>query len=413
MMLPLSFDAAVLGSGSLYRSSRTGVHRYVSELARGLVERTDLDLRLVSTGRGGWLDLVTREAVRKELPRGLEGYHGWRGLPSSLTSPLSRGILDARDKGRISETAAAGLFQFAGKLSCHRPPRISTGIFHSPAHALPKLPPSVRRVITIHDMIPQKFPQWCRQPETFLRILDSIDTARDHVVCDSGSTRNDFLDFVPMAPERVHTVHLATSGSFAPVAPEFRRPVLKRHGIEGRFLLSVATLEPRKNLDGLLKAFAALSADPEGRDLSLVLIGAKGWMMEALDAQLAELGDLRRRVIFPGFVHDDELPALYSACEAFVFPSIYEGFGLPPLEAMACGAPAVCLANSSLPEVIGEAVPLVRDTATDSLAQGILEAMKLPRDARGHAPSRAQAARFSWGKTIEETVAAYRSVVSA
>lgn len=400
------FDAAVLGTGSIYCSGRTGVHRYVLELLLGLVRSGMVDLELVSFGRGRWLDQASRQAASESLPAGNHRYRSWGGL-SEASAPLFDGLRRLRSRGTLSETAFAGALQLLGSVTNLTPPPISKGLYHSPAHPLPTLPRGVQRLLTIHDMIPVMHPQWCRGAELFHQTLASIRPEQDHILCVSESTRQDLLNTIAIAPERVHVTRLATSSRFAPVQKELRISVLAKHRIRPPYLLSVATLEPRKNLDGLVRAFAALAREPGQGELQLVLIGAKGWMIEALETQLASLGPLRKRVIFPGFVADEELPAIYSGCEAFVFPSLYEGFGLPPLEAMACGAPVVCLANSSLPEVVGGAIPLVQGTGTESLAQGILDAIALPRDAFGHAPSREQAAKFSWDRTATETIHVY------
>lgn len=406
MFDPLFLDVAVLGSGSIYRSSRTGIHRYVSELTKGLSTQSEIDLHLISTGRGGWLDLATREAIRRDHPAALSRYRPWSGVGARLLTPFSRLVLNLKDLGLLTETVSAGTLRTASKLQ-QTPPRIN-GLFHSPAHAIPNLPSGVKRILTVHDMIPFRHPGWCRRPESFRQILASIDPNRDRILCVSDSTKADFLESFPMDPARVSVTPLAPASHFTPVPLPARSAILHKHSLEKPYLLSVATLEPRKNLDGLLRAFKAIATSESAREHDLVLIGVKGWMMQSLEAQLQMLGPIRKRVRFMGYVADADLPSIYSGCTAFLFPSLYEGFGLPPIEAMACGAPAVCLAVSSLPEVIGDAVPLVKETSTDALAQGILDAMALPKDLLGHEASRKQASRFTWERTVSLTVKAYK-----
>ena len=414
--IPLHFDIAVLGTSQVYLSTRSGVFRYVRELLSQLCTFPEIDLQMVSFGRGGWNDILSFQAFLQErgsLPGAT--YSQWDSvLPGamSISKMVGKAILSC-NRRILPEALSVGLLQVGGSLLTRQPPQVFNGIYHSPGHALPSLSASVQRVLTIHDMIPVLHPEWCQNPQIFRTVLKSIDRKRDHIVCVSESTRRDFLAQVPMDPERVHVTHLAPALHFRPTKVDEARAasILSRLGIHAPFLLSVATLEPRKNLDGLLRAFAEIAQMPEHRDLQLVLTGAWGWKNEALRRQLFLLGKHSDRVILTGFLDDEALPILYSACEVFAYPSHYEGFGLPPLEAMACGAPVVCLNNSSLPEVVGDSAALVEGASTAALVQGILQALECPRDELGYAPSRRQAAHFTWEKTATETLKVYQDIL--
>jgi glycosyltransferase involved in cell wall biosynthesis len=169
-------------------------------------------------------------------------------------------------------------------------------------------------------------------------------------------------------------------------------------------------IEPRKNLTVLLEAYQHLL--DQGSELRLVIAGKKGWLYRGFFERLHELG-LEDQVVFPGFVPEPDLPALYSAAELFVFPSLYEGFGLPVLEAMACGTPVVCSNTSSLPEIVGDAAiclhPQDRGAWVAALTE-VLENQQLRAELK--AKGLARAARFSWQEAARETMAVYRSVLA-
>ncbi|MBI1879626.1 MAG: glycosyltransferase family 4 protein [Chloroflexi bacterium] len=173
--------------------------------------------------------------------------------------------------------------------------------------------------------------------------------------------------------------------------------------------MHVATIEPRKNLSRLLDAFCPLLAD--WPDLKLVLVGKKGWLYESFFQKLHALG-LDGCVIFPGYVDEADLPSFYQLAELFVFPSLYEGFGLGPLEAMACGVPVISSNSSSLPEVIGGAGLLVDPTDTAALSQAVRRVLadtELREDLKGRALAQAQ--KFSWQKAVDALEEVYQSLV--
>jgi len=188
-----------------------------------------------------------------------------------------------------------------------------------------------------------------------------------------------------------------------------QQQVRQKYGLSQTFVLYIGTLEPRKNLARLVEAFAVSAArDP---DIQLVIAGKKGWMQDALFATIDRL-DLRGRIVFTGFIDEADKAPLIAACTVFVYPSLYEGFGLPALEAIACGAPTITSNLSALPEVVGDAALLIDPTSTPKLVEA-LELLLLNPDLRGDLRSRGplQAAKFSWDRTAEMTAAVYRSAL--
>lgn len=277
-------------------------------------------------------------------------------------------------------------------------------VFIASDFVLPYLP-GTRTVFILHDLtfalLPQThsllnrvYLQW--MTPRFLR-------AAAHIVAVSESTRADALRLYGLAPERVHVVYGAAGPEFAPVTEASAlAAVRRRYDLPPRFILFVGTLEPRKNLVTLLKAFTAAQL-PE---VALVLAGRAGWRTAALRRQLAEAGPQVRAL---GFVPDEDLPALYSLAEAFAFPSLYEGFGLPVLEAMACGAPVLCSEVASLPEVAGDAARLLPPTDARAWAEALQRittdpALRAELRARGLA----QAQRFSWARAARQFRQLYR-----
>jgi glycosyltransferase involved in cell wall biosynthesis len=291
-------------------------------------------------------------------------------------------------------------------------------IFHSTLSPLPGAAPGVRgprRFLTVYDVFPQLMPalSWQGADAWSRRMTDSVGPG-DWVLAISQYTKNDLLTLRPdLDPERVVVTYLgADRDRFYPCDDGERRAATRRrYGIpEGvPYLLSVGSLVPHKNLPHLLRTFAELVRTERVGDLHLVLTGPKAWDSDAFGALLGGADARRERVILTGHVDDEELAPLYSGALAFVFPSLYEGFGLPPLEAMQCGVPVIASDAASLPEVVGDGGILVGPHDGDALAQAVLDVYG---DAAGRARlaarALARAACFSWERYADETVAAYR-----
>jgi glycosyltransferase involved in cell wall biosynthesis len=281
-------------------------------------------------------------------------------------------------------------------------------VFHGTMNVLPRFLPCPS-VVTIHDLA---FLRWPEQvPARRYRYLSAAVKAATkqaaRIIAVSESTKADLVELLAVDPARVSVTHLGVDDRFRLPSSEDRMAFLHRQGLVRPYVLAVGNLEPRKNLPGLLRAFARLAPEVPH---DLVLVGAEGWLTGEIHATLDELR-LGGRVRMTGFVEDADLPAWYGAADLFVYPSLYEGFGLPVLEAMACGAPVVTSNVSSLPEVAGDAALLVDPSDVDSIAEemrrGLTDAA-LAFDLRRRGQLRA--ADFTWDRTAEQTVAVYREV---
>jgi glycosyltransferase involved in cell wall biosynthesis len=286
-------------------------------------------------------------------------------------------------------------------------------LFHGPSFTLP--PSFAPSLLTVHDLSFLRYPQGAFPP--LLRWLStavprSISRAR-HILADSENTRRDLMELMAVPDEDITVVGAGVDPSFAPVTDADRlHTVRRRYDLPQRFVLGMSTLEPRKNFTGLIAAFEQLvAAHPKAADdLHLVIAGGKGWLYQPiLDAAAAS--PLRQRIHFPGFIADEDLPALYSLAQVFAFPSHYEGFGIPVLEAMACGTPVVCADNSSLPEVAGDAALMVDAIDTEGLAEAIARIL-VDGELRGELVKRgsAQARRFDWATPARRLLDVYESI---
>jgi len=286
-------------------------------------------------------------------------------------------------------------------------------LFHSPDFTLPPVRRGTRTLLTVHDL------SFIRDPESatpvlrhYLNAVVPRSVARaDHVLADSQATRADLVELYRTPAEKISVLYSGVHESFQPVTdPATLAAVRARYGLgDAPFVLAVGTLQPRKNYVRLIQAFAAISnLQPRTSNLHLVIAGDKGWRYDAIFAEVEKLG-LGDRVRFPGFVADADLPALYSAARVLAYPSIYEGFGLPMLEAMACGAPVVASTASCMPEVAGDAALLVPPTDVDGLAAALDlaltdEALRADLIVKG----RARARQFTWDKSARQLLDIYR-----
>ena len=282
-------------------------------------------------------------------------------------------------------------------------------LFHATDHLLPRLS-RVRSVFTLHDLVFRFYPE-THMPlnRWFLTLMmPHFLRAADMVIAVSECTKRDAMRLYGLDEAKIRVIYEGVDPRFRSADPETIEAVRARYGLPERFILSVGTIEPRKNLTTLLEAYRTLR--DRGSDFKLVIVGRKGWLYEGFFRRLRELG-LEGEVVFPGFVPDEDLPALYSAAELFVFPSLYEGFGLPPLEAMACGTPVVCSNAASLPEVVGNAAIMVDPYDVEGLAEAmhrVLADADLREELREKGLARAR--QFTWERTARETVAVYREV---
>lgn len=382
-MLPA--DAVIGIDYTAALTQQAGIGRYVRELIRALATLDEhTDYRLFAAGQRG--------DVLLNAPPG----PNFRWATARLTDEwFARLWHRARLPLRIE--------RWAGPLD----------LLHAPDFTLPPVRRGTRTLLTVHDL------SFIRAPRTatpslraYLEHVVPRSVARaDHVLADSEATRQDVIELYGAPPEKISVLYSGVDARFAPVTdPAEQQRVRDRYGIgPGPYVLSVGTVQPRKNYARLAEALHRLGRP----DLRLVIAGGKGWLDDALYQRIDALG-LADQVIFTGFADDTDLPALYSAAEVFAFPSLYEGFGLPPLEAMACGTPVVAANTSSLPEVIGEAGLLIPPTDVDALAGALARllddpALRADLIARG----RQQAQRFTWAHAARQLLDRYTLLLNS
>src|SRR3954451_13717744 len=288
-------------------------------------------------------------------------------------------------------------------------------LFHSPDFVMPPVR-AARSILTVHDLAFLLRPECAdaRLRAYLERVVPRSVHRASYIVADSENTRNDVICLLGVPPERVSVVPGGVDPSFQPVeAPE--KLVALRHriglGATTPYILFVGVIEPRKNLIGLVEAFDILKSR---RPLphKLVVVGRRGWLWEPTMARV-DRSPYRSEIIFPGFIPDDQLSALYSAAESFAFPSHYEGFGLPVLEAMACGTPVVASRASSLPEVVGDAGMQVDPDDPESLASAI-ELLALNPEMRADFRMRGiqRAAAFTWEAAAQSMLEVYHRIAA-
>ena len=370
--MKVGFDATTL------TMERSGIGRYTLELLRALMEHEPaLDLRLMAHRP---LDGDLRANGIGHLPR-LRG----PGLPIKLA--WMQTLLPV-------ELAASGFDV------CH------FTNYHAP------LATPVPMIVNLHDMslllTPERHPS--RRVMTMRPLLRGVAHRAAAVICLSESARADAIRVLDLDPAKVRVVPAAPASAFRPVGDgSTLAAAARRFGLEPGFLLFVGTIEPRKNLVRLVEAYARLRAG--GFGAPLVLCGGSGWKNGDLVARIDALG-IRPHVRLLGFVPDEDLPLLLNLCGAFVYPSLYEGFGLPIIEALACGTPTVTSDRGATAEVAGDAALLVDPEDVEALTSGLARALydePLREALRAAGPVRA--ADFSWERAAHATASLYRDVV--
>lgn len=367
-------------------SPLTGIGQYTYQLAKGLQKFNDLELKMFYAN--GWSTEVRDKPIKqiRNIKLLVKKF-----IPK--TYEISRIIQQSYFNERSFEKVG--------------------GIYHEPNFLAFNY--SGPLVLTVHDL------SWIRYPE--MHPADRVRNMNKHfqksmerasmIITDSQAIKNELVDMFGVADERIKSIPLGVESLFRPLSPEEATPVLNQHGlIYQKYILAVGTLEPRKNLSSVLLAYMQLPADIR-KHYPLVLVGMSGWHTSALEKQMAPLvaaGEIRQL----GYLDRADLAVVIAGALTLVYPSIYEGFGLPPLEAMTCGVPVIASNVSSLPEVVGDSGLLVNPHDIDDIAKA-METMITANDIRAATAQKAlvRSAQFSWDNCVDQTMGIYHQVESS
>jgi glycosyltransferase involved in cell wall biosynthesis len=284
-----------------------------------------------------------------------------------------------------------------------------TDVFHGTNYEIP-FRPVCPTVVTFHDLSLFLFSQ-THEKERVARArrrFPIVARIADMIVTPTEQIRREVLDVFNLRGDKVVAIPEAPREIFKPATQDEIGAVKREHGIEGPYILAVGTLEPRKNFITLVRAFESLLRDTDLRP-QLVVTGRKGWLNDSLFSEIDKL-KIADRLVLTGYLSDRKLSALYSGCGAFVYPSLYEGFGLPPLEAMACGAPVIASSIGTLREVLGECARFAEAESVADLEKALNEILTLPETERRRQytePGFEHAAKYSWQSAAEKTREVY------
>ena len=269
-------------------------------------------------------------------------------------------------------------------------------------------------VITLHDVIPYKMPETVG--ETFLRIFNedmpNIVSKCDGIITVSEFSKEDISKAFNFPKEKIFVTHLAAEGIYGPLEKKECSDLIRSHyGIDGDYILYVGGFSPRKNIIGLIEAFSKLVAKYR-KDIKLVIAGKQGKSYAIYKKKAQDLG-VENRVIFPGFIEVDHLPQLYNASKLLAYPSFYEGFGLPPVEAMACGVPVITSNVTSIPEVLGDSAIFINPNDVDELCHSMYEVLSSEELAESLIlKGLVRSSELSWEKTARNTLLAYSKIIN-
>lgn len=385
----------VLLSVDTVRMPLTGIGRYVYELAARLTRDENIDAIYFHD----WIEgLMTEEALLRRI----------EGEPASS---IARNRTRASRVLRRLTSHVGRRLDLSGDQKGTRLPSNEQLVAHGPAFAMP--PGDTPKVVTIADLSVIKYPHFHPplRVEVISHDIRAATRKADHLLTFSEFTRRELIDELKCAPERVTAVPLAADASFTPRDAASTNNTLARYGLGWRrYCLSVGTIEPRKQIDTLLDAFIRIDPALQAQ-YPLVLIGDKGWLTAGTHARIAHL-QAQGRAYYLGYVPQADLPMLYSAAAVCLFTSVYEGFGLPAVEAMASGVPLIAAAAASLPEVCGNGAAFVPPGDSDAIAQALVQLLSSPAFAADLASRGCTAAsRFTWQRTTTQTVNVYRQLL--
>ena len=284
-------------------------------------------------------------------------------------------------------------------------------MFHYTDHALSLLQRERPTIITVHDIAYVRFPHLFNKSRQIYKkyIFEKSINKTDVIIVPSYSTKKDILHYCGIKDEKIRVVYHGIESRFRPLSnvEEYRL----KNNLPSKMILNIGTLEPRKNVVTLIKAFKKLK-ELGFKNYKLVIAGDKGWLYKQIFKEIESSG-LQKAVLFLGVVRDEDLPMLYNCADLFVYPSLYEGFGLPPLEAMACGIPVITSNTSSLPEVVGDAGIMVDPTDVNSLYENMSNVLG-DSELRHHMKNMGleRSKLFSWDNMAKEILKIYDEVLS-
>lgn len=421
------YDASLVGTVHGTQGSRAGIFRVVETMLRLLMDQRECEVDLCAA-HSAWALFNTIAYVHE--------HEALRRARFGCKTPFDRSIPMRHELAELEKRESLGIAGRVRRSALYRVMKRMEGevaegdysdyasheVYHSPFFPLPD--PAVTgktiRFLTVYDLIPLLFPRFYAklsdQIGVLSRVVDSIGP-EDRVFAISHCTKRDLCERRPeLDPERVIVTQLAASELFYPHSDSREAADTRaRYGIQNApYILSVATLEPRKNLRHVIRSFAEWVQQERVTDVNLVLVGEKGWGYDEILAEVSHHTDLRDRIVITGRARDEDLAAIYSGALAFAYLSFYEGFGLPPLEAMQCGVPVISSNRSSLPEVVGDAGMLLDPDDADGLcaAFGTLWGDRRLREAM-RVQSLARAGEFSWKRCLSETIAGYRTAMAS
>ncbi len=405
MPTKLIYDISLLSAYFYNQKYHTGLYRYALELFHAFRRRSDVDLLFAHGAYPRYFN---------HSKKFLRQFRLQKNLTNRRYCPLPGNIFGRAEQYFNMMYQSLGLD--VEKLTYNQDAYLKAEVYHSPYYPLPahlNIFPGLKKVITIHDVIPLLYPEYGTAKRAGLQ--NTILSIQDgYIICVSNHTRNDLLNlFSQIDPEKVFVSYLAADpNKFYQCTDQSKfTAVRKKYGLPEQYMLSLCMIEPRKNLNHLVRCFIRFIQEQHIKDLSLVLIGAAEWNPQSVITEIDNNKSYKGRIILTGRVPDDDLASIYSNAHSFYFMSNYEGFGLPPLEAMQCGLPTVTSNAASLPEVVGDGGIMLAPYDENGLCNTMYQLYhnsELRDEYRIRGMQRAK--KFSWDICADEHVGIFKAI---